>query len=49
VIQQEIQNPLATELLRGEYPEGATIEVDVDGEEFTFAKADGAATLAASR
>ena len=40
VIQQEIQNPLATELLRGEYPEGSTIEVDVDGEQFTFAKVD---------
>ncbi len=38
VIQQSIQNPLATELLRGEYPEGATIEVDVDPDtqEFTF-------------
>jgi ATP-dependent Clp protease ATP-binding subunit ClpB len=38
VIQQSIQNPLATELLRGEYPEGATIEVDVDPdtEEFIF-------------
>jgi ATP-dependent Clp protease ATP-binding subunit ClpB len=40
VIQQELQNPLATELLRGEYPEGSTIEVDVDGDEFTFAKTD---------
>jgi ATP-dependent Clp protease ATP-binding subunit ClpB len=41
VIQQSIQNPLATELLRGEYPEGATIEVDVDPdtEEFIFRKA----------
>jgi ATP-dependent Clp protease ATP-binding subunit ClpB len=40
VIQQSIQNPLATELLRGEYPEGATIEVDVDPdtEEFVFRK-----------
>jgi ATP-dependent Clp protease ATP-binding subunit ClpB len=46
VIQQEIQNPLATELLRGEYPEGATIEVDVAGEEFTFAKAEAPPALA---
>jgi ATP-dependent Clp protease ATP-binding subunit ClpB len=44
VIQQTIQNPLATELLRGEYPEGSTIEVDVDGEgdEFLFRRTDGA-------
>jgi ATP-dependent Clp protease ATP-binding subunit ClpB len=41
VIQQLIQNPLATELLRGEYPEGSTIEVDVDGEEFSFARQNG--------
>jgi ATP-dependent Clp protease ATP-binding subunit ClpB len=49
VIQQEIQNPLATELLRGEYPEGTTIEVDVDGEQFTFAKSDQPAAMAGSR
>jgi ATP-dependent Clp protease ATP-binding subunit ClpB len=36
VIQQSVQNPLATELLKGEFPEGATIEVDYDGQEFTF-------------
>ena len=36
VIQQSIQNPLATELLRGEYPEGATIEVDVDPDTEVF-------------
>ncbi len=36
VIQQSLQNPLATELLRGEYPEGATIEVDHQDEEFSF-------------
>jgi ATP-dependent Clp protease ATP-binding subunit ClpB len=47
VIQQELQNPLATELLRGEYPEGSTIEVDVDGDEFTFARLDEPAALAA--
>jgi ATP-dependent Clp protease ATP-binding subunit ClpB len=49
VIQQEIQNPLATELLRGNYPEGSTVEVDVDGEQFTFAKVDEAAAMAGSR
>jgi ATP-dependent Clp protease ATP-binding subunit ClpB len=51
VIQQEIQNPLATELLRGEYPEGSTIEVDVDadGEQFTFHRASDAAQVAGSK
>jgi len=38
IIQQEIQNPLATELLRGDYPEGTTIVVDSDGDGFTFDK-----------
>jgi ATP-dependent Clp protease ATP-binding subunit ClpB len=37
VIQQELQNRLATELLRGDYPEGSTIRVDYDGDDFTFA------------
>jgi ATP-dependent Clp protease ATP-binding subunit ClpB len=41
VIQQMIQNPLASELLRGEYPEGSTIEVDVEDDEFTFRRKDG--------
>jgi ATP-dependent Clp protease ATP-binding subunit ClpB len=40
VIQQSIQNPLASELLRGEYPEGSTVEVDFEGEEFTFHRRD---------
>ncbi len=30
VIQQSLQNPLATELLQGVYPEGSTIEVDTE-------------------
>ena len=38
VIQQSVQNPLATELLKGEFPEGSVVEVDYQGEEFTFAK-----------
>ncbi len=37
VIQQELQNPLASELLKGEYPEGSTIRIDYDGADFTFA------------
>ena len=39
VIQKEIQNPLATSLLRSTYPEGSTIVVDFDGEKFTFGQA----------
>ena len=38
VIQQSIQNPLATELLKGEYPEDSTIVVDFREDEFTFEK-----------
>jgi ATP-dependent Clp protease ATP-binding subunit ClpB len=40
VIQQSVQNPLATELLKGEYPEGAVVVVDFDGEEFSFRRAE---------
>jgi ATP-dependent Clp protease ATP-binding subunit ClpB len=36
VIQNELQNRLATELLRGQFPEGSTIRIDYDGDEFTF-------------
>ena len=38
VIQQSLQNPLATELLKGVYPEGSTIEVDIspESEKFSF-------------
>ena len=36
VIQQSIQNPLATELLKEDYPEDSTIEVDFQDDEFTF-------------
>jgi ATP-dependent Clp protease ATP-binding subunit ClpB len=36
VIQQELQNPLATELLKGEFPEDSTIRIDYDGQDFTF-------------
>jgi ATP-dependent Clp protease ATP-binding subunit ClpB len=41
VIQQELQNPLATELLRGEFPEDSTIRIDYDGQDFTFAATGG--------
>jgi ATP-dependent Clp protease ATP-binding subunit ClpB len=36
VIQNELQNPLAAELLKGEFPEGSTIKIDFDGDAFTF-------------
>jgi ATP-dependent Clp protease ATP-binding subunit ClpB len=37
VIQKEIQNRLATSILRNAYPEGSTIVIDYDDHEFTFA------------
>ncbi len=36
VIQREIQNPLATALLKSSYEEGSTVYVDYDGSTFTF-------------
>ncbi len=36
VIQQRLQNPLATELLKGEFPEGSTIKIDYVDDGFTF-------------
>jgi len=36
VLQREIQNPLATALLRNAYPPGSTVLVDHDGDRFTF-------------
>jgi len=44
VIQQQIENPLAQEILRGELPEGAGIRIDFDGETFTFESFDPHAT-----
>src|SRR4029078_916604 len=41
VIQNELQNPLASELLKGQYPEGSTIRIDFDGSEFTFTATGG--------
>jgi len=37
VIQQRIENPLASKLLAGEFAPGHTIKVDVEGRSFTFA------------
>ncbi len=36
LIQRRIENPLSKMLIGGEFPEGATIEVDYDGGEFRF-------------
>ena len=36
VIQQQIQNPLASEILKGEFPEGSVVRVDFQDGEFTF-------------
>jgi hypothetical protein len=41
VIQNELQNPLASELLKGQYPEGSTIRIDFEGTEFTFTATGG--------
>jgi len=38
VIQQRLQNPLATELLKGNFPEGSGVRIDIAGEEFVFEK-----------
>jgi ATP-dependent Clp protease ATP-binding subunit ClpB len=40
VIQHSIQNPLATELLKGDYPEDSTIEIDYRDDEFTFRRVE---------
>jgi ATP-dependent Clp protease ATP-binding subunit ClpB len=36
VIQQKLQNPLATELLRGTYSEGSTVRIDYEDGDFKF-------------
>jgi hypothetical protein len=40
VIQQRIQNPLAGEILKGQFGEGATIRIDFRDDEFVFSRAD---------
>ena len=40
VIQQQIQNPLATEILKGEYPEGSQVTIDCQDGDFTFSRED---------
>ncbi len=36
VIQSQIQNPLASELIKGEYAEGSTVRIDYRGDSFVF-------------
>ncbi len=43
IIQQQIQNPLANEILKGEFPEGSVVRVDFRDGEFTFERARQAA------
>jgi ATP-dependent Clp protease ATP-binding subunit ClpB len=36
VIQQQVQNPLASEILKGEFPEGSIVRIDFQNGEFAF-------------
>jgi ATP-dependent Clp protease ATP-binding subunit ClpC len=38
-IQRELENPLSTRILSGEFTEGDTVAVDVEGDKLTFSKA----------
>jgi ATP-dependent Clp protease ATP-binding subunit ClpB len=40
VIQQQLQNALATELLSGKFPEGSRVRIDFVQDGFTFARLD---------
>jgi ATP-dependent Clp protease ATP-binding subunit ClpB len=44
VIQHRLENPLATEILRGEYEEGTGIRIDWDDHDFVFSRDDSAST-----
>ena len=46
-LQQEIENPLATRILEGEFPEGSTVKVGVQTGEFVFSTVSPAAPRAA--
>jgi len=37
-IQQQLENPLAAQLLSGKFSEGDTIKIDADAHKFTFEK-----------
>jgi ATP-dependent Clp protease ATP-binding subunit ClpB len=49
VIQQQIQNPLASEILRGRFAEGTTVRVDHRGDGFIFERLDAASEPAVVR
>ena len=36
VIQQRLQNPLASEILKGHFEEGTGVRIDLEHDEFTF-------------
>ncbi len=40
VIQQQLQNPLARELLSGRFAEGSSVRIDFDQDEFTFSPSE---------
>jgi ATP-dependent Clp protease ATP-binding subunit ClpB len=40
VLQQQVQNPLATEILKGHFTEGSVVRVDFRDEEFTFERGE---------
>ncbi|MEX0792451.1 MAG: hypothetical protein WD045_04910, partial [Pirellulaceae bacterium] len=45
VIQNRVQNALATDLLKGSFKEGDRIEVDYDGTDYTFRHAPAGSTV----
>ncbi len=48
VIQQKLQNPLASELLKGTFGEGSTVEIDYEDGDFTFKRNENREPAAAS-
>ncbi len=46
VIQQQVQNPLATEILKGQFPEGSIVRIDFRDGEFTFDREESPVALA---
>ncbi|MDB5350445.1 MAG: ATP-dependent chaperone ClpB [Planctomycetota bacterium] len=47
IIQQRIANPMASALLEGRFPPGSTVQIDWNGEEFTFEAVGSEATQTA--
>ncbi|MHC4447252.1 MAG: ATP-dependent chaperone ClpB [Planctomycetota bacterium] len=48
VIQQRLENPIATKVLGGDFEPGDTIEVDYEGKSFTFKRAERAEKVGAA-